>query len=61
MIKSLPTPTEPPSDIDISTMGLMEKYLEREYGTLERGFGITHVGVGVEMLSRQGVVFVDVP
>jgi hypothetical protein len=57
IIKNLPTPTEPPSDIDISSMGIMEKYVEREYGTPERGFGITHAGVGVEMLSRQGVVF----
>ncbi|KAJ6137171.1 hypothetical protein N7471_003657 [Penicillium samsonianum] len=57
LIKNLPTPTEPPSDIDISSMGIMEKYLEREYGTPERGFGITHAGVGVEILSRQGVVF----
>jgi hypothetical protein len=58
LIKNLPIPTEPPSDIDISSMGIMEKYLGREYGTPERGFGITHVGVGVEILSRQGVVFV---
>jgi hypothetical protein len=52
VIKNLPTPIEPPSDIDISSMGIIEKYLEREYGTPERGFGITHAGVGVEMLSR---------
>ncbi|KAJ6184954.1 hypothetical protein N7519_006255 [Penicillium mononematosum] len=58
LIKNLPVPTEPPSDIDISSMGIMEKYLEREYGTPEGGFSITHVGVGVEILSRQGVVFV---
>ncbi|KAJ5177766.1 uncharacterized protein N7500_000465 [Penicillium coprophilum] len=58
LMKHLPTPTEPPSDIDISSMGIMEKYLEREYGTPERGFGITHAGVGVEIISRQGVVFV---
>ncbi|KAJ5419381.1 uncharacterized protein N7487_002931 [Penicillium crustosum] len=58
MIKNLPAPTEPPSDIDISSMGIMEKYLEREYGTPERGFSITHAGVGVEIISRQGVVFV---
>jgi hypothetical protein len=36
----------------------MEKYLDREYGTPERGFSITHAGVGVEIISRQGVVFV---
>ncbi|OQE44661.1 hypothetical protein PENCOP_c002G04267 [Penicillium coprophilum] len=58
VMKNLPTPTEPPSDIDISSMGIMEKYLEREYGTSERGFGITHAGVGVEIISHQGVVFV---
>lgn len=58
VIKHLPTPTEPPSDVDISSLGIMEKYLEREYGTSDRGFSITHAGVGVEMLSRQGVVFV---
>ncbi|KAK4863078.1 hypothetical protein LT330_010594 [Penicillium expansum] len=58
VIGSLPAPAEPPSDIDISSMGIMEKYLDREYGTAERGFGITHAGVGVEIISRQGVVFV---
>ncbi|OJJ99927.1 hypothetical protein ASPACDRAFT_119807 [Aspergillus aculeatus ATCC 16872] len=58
VIRNLPTPEEPPSDIDISSMGIMEQYLQREYGTPERGFSITHAGVGVEMLSRQGVVFV---
>ncbi|KAJ5200131.1 hypothetical protein N7491_009068 [Penicillium cf. griseofulvum] len=58
VMKTLPTPTESPSDIDISSMGIMEKYLEREYGTPERGFGITNAGVGVEIISRQGVVFV---
>ncbi|KAJ5476092.1 hypothetical protein N7475_001821 [Penicillium sp. IBT 31633x] len=58
VMKNLPTATEPPSDIDISSMGIMEKYLQREYGTRERGIGITHAGVGVEIISRQGVVFV---
>ncbi|KAH8433423.1 uncharacterized protein LDX57_011057 [Aspergillus melleus] len=58
VIKSLPPPAEPPSDVDISSLGVMEKYLKREYGDAERGIDITHVGVGVEMLSRQGVVFV---
>ncbi|PLB46340.1 hypothetical protein P170DRAFT_438160 [Aspergillus steynii IBT 23096] len=58
VIRKLPTPAEPPSDVDISSMGVLEKYLQREYGTPERGFGIAHAGVGVEMLSRQGVVFV---
>ncbi|KAJ5715135.1 uncharacterized protein N7483_012316 [Penicillium malachiteum] len=58
VIKNLPTPTEPPSDMDISSMGIMEKYLNPEYGTPERGFSILNAGVGVKMLTRQGVVFV---
>ncbi|KAK1145274.1 hypothetical protein N8T08_004427 [Aspergillus melleus] len=58
VIKNLPTPAEPPSDVDISSMGVMEKYLERGYGAPGRRFDITYAGVGVEMLSRQGVVFV---
>jgi hypothetical protein len=50
VIKNLSPPTEPPSDIYISSMGIMENYLEREYGTQEGGFGIAHVGLGVEIL-----------
>ena len=57
LIKNMPIPTEKPSDIDISSMGIMEIYLKREYGTPERGFDTTHAGVGVGILSRQGVVF----
>ncbi|KAE8154603.1 hypothetical protein BDV25DRAFT_171809 [Aspergillus avenaceus] len=58
ILRNPPTPPEPPSDVDISSMGVMEKFLAREYGTAECGFEVTHVGVGVEMLTRQGVVFV---
>ncbi|KAJ6024595.1 hypothetical protein N7540_005392 [Penicillium herquei] len=58
LIKNLPTPTEPPSDIDISSLGIMEKYLKPEYGTPECGFSIMHTSIGVEMLSRQGNVYV---
>ncbi|PWY94527.1 hypothetical protein BO94DRAFT_484642 [Aspergillus sclerotioniger CBS 115572] len=58
VLRNLPTPAEPPSDIDMSSMGIMEQYLQREYGTPERGFSIMYAGVGVEMLSRQGVVYV---
>ncbi|KAJ5272321.1 hypothetical protein N7478_007446 [Penicillium angulare] len=57
VFKNLPTPREPPSEIDISSLGFMEKYLEREYGAPERGFSIAHVGYSVEMLSREGGVF----
>ncbi|KAJ5100498.1 hypothetical protein N7456_006550 [Penicillium angulare] len=58
IVKNPPTPAEPPSDIDVSCIGVAEKYIEREYGTPERGFGITNVGLGVELLSRQATVFV---
>ncbi|KAJ5585306.1 uncharacterized protein N7459_005106 [Penicillium hispanicum] len=57
VLQNLPTPTEPPSDIDISSMGIMEKYLKREYGTSKGGFSITHTGLGTEIISRQGVVY----
>ncbi|KAJ5701473.1 hypothetical protein N7488_009021 [Penicillium malachiteum] len=44
---NLPTPTEPPSDVDISSFGIMERYLEPEYGTPERGFSVMHAGLSV--------------
>ncbi|GKZ73243.1 hypothetical protein AnigIFM50267_009922 [Aspergillus niger] len=58
LLRNLPAPEEPPSDIDISSLGVLEKYLQREYGSPESGFSIVYAGLGVEMLARQGVVYV---
>lgn len=58
LLRNLPAPDEPPSDVDISSLGVLEKYLQREYGSPESGFSILYAGLGVEMLARQGVVYV---
>ncbi|TPR11149.1 Membrane dipeptidase (Peptidase M19) family protein [Aspergillus niger] len=58
LLRNLPAPEEPPSDFDISSLGVLEKYLQREYGSPKSGFSILHAGLGVEMLARQGVVYV---
>lgn len=48
----------PPSDVDISSIGVAEKLIQRSYGTSEAGFDVKAVSVGVEILSRQAVTFV---
>ncbi|KAI6086085.1 hypothetical protein F4821DRAFT_260378 [Hypoxylon rubiginosum] len=62
LIRSLPQggdgAGEPPSDVDISSIGVAEKLIRRSYGTAEAGFKVMAVGVGVEILSRQAVTFV---
>ncbi|GKZ16802.1 hypothetical protein AbraIFM66951_006291 [Aspergillus brasiliensis] len=58
LLRNMPAPAEPPSDVDISSLGVLEKYLQREYGSPESGFSIVSAGLGLEMLSRQGVVYV---
>lgn len=50
--------TSPPSDVDISSIGVAEKLIRRCYGTPEAGFEVKAVSVGVEILSRQAVTFV---
>ncbi|KAI1737841.1 hypothetical protein F4680DRAFT_460188 [Xylaria scruposa] len=48
----------PPSDVDISSIGVAEKLIRPSYGSLEASFEVRAVSVGVEILSRQAVVFV---
>ncbi|KAI1452158.1 hypothetical protein F4805DRAFT_471059 [Annulohypoxylon moriforme] len=48
----------PPSDVDISSIGIVEKIVKRFYGSAEAGFEVRAVSIGVEILSRQGVTFV---
>lgn len=50
--------TSPPSDVDISSIGIAENYIQRFYGTDDAGFKVTAISVGVEMLSRQANTFV---
>ncbi|KAI1179816.1 hypothetical protein F4777DRAFT_532110 [Nemania sp. FL0916] len=62
MVRNMPsTPGggDPPSDVDISSIGVAEKLIRQSYGTPDTaGFDVTAVSVGVEILSRQAVTFV---
>lgn len=59
LIRNLPKGEgDPPSDVDISSIGIAEKLIQRSYGTPEAGFEVKAVSIGVEILSRQAVTFV---
>ncbi|KAI2636515.1 hypothetical protein GGS26DRAFT_549459 [Hypomontagnella submonticulosa] len=59
MIRSMaPGGDSPPSDVDISSIGIAENLIRRSYGTPEAGFEVKAISVGVEILSRQAVTFV---
>ena len=58
LIRNMPQGGDPPSDVDISSIGVAEKFVERVKGNPERGLEITSVSVGVETLTRQCVCFV---
>ncbi|KAI0431572.1 hypothetical protein F5Y09DRAFT_304475 [Xylaria sp. FL1042] len=50
---------EPPSEVDISSIGVAEKLIKRSYGSSsEAGLEVKAVSVGVEILTRQAVAFV---
>ena len=59
MIRGLkPGDGPPPSDMDISSIGVVEKMVRNFYGTSQAGLEVKAVGLGVEILSRQGTTFV---
>ena len=58
LIRNMPQPQEPPSDVDISSIGVAESLIERVKGTQDRGVEVQSVSVGVEILTRQCVCFV---
>lgn len=53
LIRNIPRSQEPPSDVDISSIGVAESHIERAKGTQDRGVEIQSVSVGVEILTRQ--------
>ena len=57
-IRNMPQGGKPPSDIDISSVGIVENLLERVKGTPDRVLEIRSVSVGVDILTRQCVCFV---
>ena len=59
LIRNMPPHQDnPPSDVDISSLGVAESLVQRVKGTQERGMEIQSVSVGVEVLTRQCVCFV---
>ena len=58
LIRNMPQGGDPPSDVDISSVGIAENLIERVKGTSERGLEIQTISVGVETLTRQCVCFV---
>ena len=57
LIRNMPQGGDPPSEVDISSIGIAEQFIERVKGTSERGAKILSVSVGVETLTRQCVCF----
>ena len=58
LIRDMPQGGDPPSDVDISSIGVAEHLIARSKGSLESGVEIQAVSVGVEILTRQCVCFV---
>lgn len=58
LIRNMPQSPDPPSDVDISSIGIAESLIGRVKGTQDRGVEVQSVSVGVEILTRQCVCFV---
>lgn len=58
LIRNMPQGGEPPSDVDISSIGLGERFVNREKGTAEKGIRVDGMSIGAEILTRQSVCFV---
>ena len=58
LVRNLPPEQpDPPSDVDISSIGVAERLINRVKGNQQRGLEVTGISVGVEILTRQGVCF----
>lgn len=57
-IANAPKAVSPAAEVDISSIGIAEKYVKREYGTADRGLEVLDVGVAVETLGRSSGLFV---
>lgn len=58
LMRNMPQPQDPPSDVDISSIGTAESLVERVKGTPDRRLEVQSVSVGVEVVTRQCVCFV---
>ncbi|KAL9625280.1 MAG: hypothetical protein Q9160_000682 [Pyrenula sp. 1 TL-2023] len=58
LLRSLPEGAPSPTDVDISSVGVVERYMGRAKGKAERGIRVDRVWGGLEMVNRQGVCHV---
>ena len=58
LIRTMPQGGDPPSDVDISSIGIAENLIMPFKGTPDRGVEVQSISVGVEILTRQCVCFV---
>lgn len=54
----LPPAAEPGCNVDISSIGVVDKWVRSFYGLQDRGCEVHALSIGVEMLTRQGDCFV---
>ncbi|KAL1877314.1 hypothetical protein Plec18167_005004 [Paecilomyces lecythidis] len=52
------TVENPPSDVDISSIGVLEKWIRHQYGSPGSLIEVRAISVGLEMLTRQAICFV---
>ena len=58
LLRNMPPDLPSPTDVDISSIGVVERFMGREKGTPERGLRIDRVSGGLEMVNRQCVCHV---
>ncbi|RAO74336.1 uncharacterized protein BHQ10_010348 [Talaromyces amestolkiae] len=58
LLRSMPAGLPSPTDVDISSLGIVEKMLARERGSPEREIRVNQVSGGLEMTNRQCVCHV---
>ncbi|KAJ5623837.1 hypothetical protein N7510_000146 [Penicillium lagena] len=58
LLRSLPKNIPSPTDVDISSLGVCERFVARAKGTAERGIRIDRVSGGLDMINRQSVCHV---
>jgi hypothetical protein len=57
-IADAPKVVSPAAEVDISSIGIAEKYVECEHGSADRGLEVLDIGVAVETLGRSSGLFV---
>jgi hypothetical protein len=53
LLRSLPADAPSPTNVDISSVGVIERLLDREKGTAQRGIRVDKLSGGLDMINRQ--------